>query len=216
MNINRWNGVDRRAAPGQPLDREFDLIVIGCSLGGMRALEAIFSAIGRDFPLPIAVVQHRHRKSSEQLPEFFRRATKLRVVDAEDKQHIEPGCVYLAPADYHLLVERGAFSLSVDAAVAYSRPSIDVLFESAADAYADRLVGVVLTGANADGSRGAKRIKARGGFLVVQDPATAEAPSMPEAAIATARVDRILPLDRIGPFLVELCRGRVVAGAERS
>ncbi len=215
MRVNRWNGIERRADERKPLSREFDLIVVGCSLGGMRALETILSAIGPDFPLPIAIVQHRHRQSSERLPEFFRRSTKLRVVDVEDKQHIKRGCVYLAPADYHLLVERGAFSLSVDAAVAYSRPSIDVLFESAADAYTDRLIGVVLTGANADGSRGAKRIKSRGGFLVVQDPATAEAPAMPAAAIAAARVDRILPLDRIGPFLLELCRSSAVA-AKRS
>ncbi len=196
--------------------REFDLVVVGCSLGGMHALETILSSIGRDFRVPIAVVQHRHKKSNEQLPEFFRRATKLRVADVEDKQPIKPGHVYLAPADYHLLVERGAFSLSVDERVAYSRPSVDVLFESAADAYGSRLIGVVLTGANADGARGAKRIKTRGGFLIVQEPATAEAPSMPKAAIAAARVDRILPLDRIGPFLVELCRCSEVVDIQQS
>ncbi len=216
MTYNRWNGAERCSHPRRPVLRVFDLVVIGCSLGGMHALEKIFSSIGRDFRVPIAVVQHRHRKSSEQLPEFFRRATKLRVTDVEDKQPIKPGYVHLAPADYHLLVERGAFSLSVDERVTYSRPSIDVLFESAADAYSDRLVGVVLTGANADGARGAKRVKARGGFLIVQDPATAEAPAMPEAAIAATRVDRILPLERIGPFLVELCRSSAVVDAQRS
>jgi two-component system chemotaxis response regulator CheB len=130
----------------------------------------------------------------------------LAVVDALDKQWIQPGTVYLAPADYHLLVERGELSLSVDARVEHSRPSIDVLFESAADAYGPATVGVVLTGANADGARGAARIKERGGFVVVQEPESAEAPAMPRAAIAAARVDRILPLERIGPFLVELCR----------
>jgi two-component system chemotaxis response regulator CheB len=100
--------------------------------------------------------------------------------------------------------------LSVDAAVGFSRPSIDVLFESAADAYRENLAGVVLTGANADGARGAQKLKRRGGFLVVQDPASAEAPTMPQAVIDSARVDRILPLDRIGPFLVELCRSSAV------
>ena len=114
--------------------------------------------------------------------------------------------MYLAPADYHLLVERGQFSLSTEGAVAFSRPSVDVLFESAADAYRSRLIGVILTGANSDGALGVKRIKQKGGVVIVQDPASAEAPAMPQAAISAARVDRILPLDRIGPFLVELCR----------
>ncbi|HEX6642138.1 MAG TPA: chemotaxis protein CheB, partial [Thermoanaerobaculia bacterium] len=168
--------------------------------------QTIFGALPKDFPVPIAVVQHRYRTSNEGLPAFLRRHTKLHVVDTTDKEWIKPGTVYLAPADYHLLVERGELSLSVDEAVAYSRPSIDVLFESAATAYAGGVVGVVLTGANADGAHGAMRIKDRGGFVVVQDPATAESPAMPQAAIAATRVDRILPLDRIGPFLVELCR----------
>jgi len=185
--------------------RHFDLIVIGCSLGGMRALETILAPLPADFPTPIAVVQHRYRTSNESLPAFFRARTKLKVVDVEDKQYIKPGHVYLAPANYHLLVEEGSFSLSVDDVVVYARPSIDVLFDSAADAYGHRLIGVVLTGANEDGARGAARIKRNGGFVVVQDPKTAEAPVMPQAAIEKARVDRILPLDRIGPFLVELC-----------
>ena len=184
----------------------YELIVIGCSMGGMHALEQIFGVLPADFPVPIVVAQHRYRTSGEALPSFLRRHSALSVVDAVDKQWVHPGHVYLAPADYHLLVERGELSLSVDDAVAYSRPSIDVLFESAADAYLGGTVGVVLTGANADGARGAKRIKQRGGFVVVQDPETAESAEMPKAAIAAARVDRILPLNRIGPFLVELCR----------
>lgn len=191
--------------------RRYELVVIGCSMGGMHALQIIFGALPKDFPLPIAVVQHRYKTSNEGLPAFLRRHTPLEVVDTLDKEWIKPGTVYLAPANYHLLVQRdeqdrGELSLSVDEAVAYSRPSIDVLFESAADAYGQGCIGVVLTGANADGARGAKRIKNRGGFVLVQDPATAESPAMPQAAIDTTRVDRILPLDRIGPFLVELCR----------
>jgi two-component system chemotaxis response regulator CheB len=186
--------------------RAFELIVIGCSLGGMRALQIVLSTLPATFTVPVAVVQHRHRFSNEGLPIYLRRSSPLPVVDVDDKQWIKPGVVYLAPADYHLLVERGVFSLSVDDRVAYSRPSIDVLFQSAAEAYGDKVVGVVLTGSNQDGAEGVKRIKARDGFLVVQDPETAEAPSMPRAAIAATRVDRILPLERIGPFLVELCR----------
>jgi two-component system chemotaxis response regulator CheB len=207
MAVNRWNGVDRRAAPRRPAaPRQFELIVIGCSLGGMHALTTVLSSLSEGFCVPIAIVQHRHKASNEGLPSYFRRVTHLDVVDVEDKQWIKSGTVYLAPADYHLLVERGTFSLSVDAAVGYSRPSIDVLFESAADAYRESVIGIVLTGANADGAQGALRIKRRGGMVIVQDPKTAEAPAMPQATIDQARVDRILPLERIGPFLVELCR----------
>jgi len=185
--------------------KKFELIVVGTSLGGMHALQAILRALPGTFPVPLAVVQHRHRASNEGLPAFLRREADLKVVDAEDKQPIRKGSVYLAPANYHLLVERGTFSLSVDEAVAYSRPSIDVLFESAADAYGATVAAVILTGANEDGARGAERIKKRGGFVIVQDPNTAEAPAMPQGAIDRVRVDRILPLDRIGPFLIELC-----------
>ncbi len=179
-------------------------------MGGMRALHIILESLPKEFCVPIVVAQHRYKTSSEALPAYFRRHSSLSVVDADDKQWLQPGHVYLAPANYHLLVERtaehGELSLSVDAAVAYSRPSIDVLFESAADAYGQSVIGVILTGANSDGTRGAGRIKQRGGFVIAQDPKTAESPAMPEAAIAAGRVDRILPLERIGPFLVELCR----------
>jgi two-component system, chemotaxis family, protein-glutamate methylesterase/glutaminase len=204
--IRTWR--DGRVLPAAL--KPYELIVIGCSMGGMHALQVIFESLPRDFPVPIAVAQHRYKTSSDALPNYFSRHSKLDVVDATDKQWVKPGHVYMAPADYHLLVDRsgdqGELSLSVDAAVAHSRPSIDVLFESAATAYAQSLIGVVLTGANADGARGAQHIRQRGGFVIVQDPKTAEAPAMPEAAIAAGRVDRILPLERIGPFLVELCR----------
>lgn len=214
--MRRLEGVLRKAEPRKPARRPVELIVIGCSLGGMHALQTIFSSLTDDFCVPIAVVQHRHKNSNEGLPSYFRRRSKLCVIDVDDKQPIKPGCIYLAPADYHLLVERGEFSLSVDAAVAYSRPSIDVLFESAADAYRESVVGVVLTGANADGARGVKRIKQHGGTVIVQDPATAEAPAMPQAAIDEVRVDQILPLDQVGPYLVELCRSSGVVKAGRA
>jgi two-component system chemotaxis response regulator CheB len=194
-------------------DRSTELIVIGCSLGGMNALQVILSGLTRDLCVPIAIAQHRHKKSNETLPAYFRRQTDLKVVDAEDKQWIQPGHVYLAPADYHLLIERngarGELSLSVDEAVRFSRPSIDVLFESAADAYKDRVVAVVLTGANDDGSRGAARIKARGGMVIAQEPETAEAPAMPRATIEAVQVDRILRLEDIAPFLTEVCHPTV-------
>lgn len=209
--MTRWKDstgpmmVERRRGSRPKVARDFQLIVIGCSLGGMNALTVILGELPESFPVPIAVVQHRYRTSNEGLPAYFRRHAHLNVVDADDKQWIRPGYVYLAPANYHLLVEEGEFSLSVDEAVAYSRPSVDVLFESAADAYREQLIGVILTGANADGARGVAKIKSNGGFVIVQDPKTAEAPDMPQAAIASATVDRILPLDRIGPLLVELC-----------
>ena len=190
--------------------RPYEVIVVGCSMGGMNALGIILGSLPKDFPLPIVIVQHRYRTSNEGLPAYYRRHAQIDVVDADDKQWLHPGCAYLAPANYHLLVEksegRGELSLSVDDAVAYSRPSIDVLFESAAEAYGEGVIAVILTGANSDGTRGAVRIKRRGGYVVVQDPATAEAPAMPQAAIDGLRVDRILPLERIGPFLVELSR----------
>ena len=182
------------------------LIVVGCSLGGMYSLEKILKALPKDFCIPIAVAQHRHRRSNENLPSFLRRATHMEVVDAEDKQFIRPGKVYLAPADYHLLVEKGEFNLSVDDAVRHSRPSVDVLFESAADAYGPNLIGIVLTGANGDGAQGARRIKKRGGVVIAQDPKTAEATEMPQAVIATGAVDQILNLEEIAAFLAERCK----------
>jgi two-component system chemotaxis response regulator CheB len=195
----------RGARPDEKPRLPYEIVVVGCSLGGMHALEIILNGMPRNFPVPIAVVQHRHRASNETLPTHFRRFSRLPVVDVEDKQWIRPGTVYLAPANYHLLVERGEFSLSVDEAVRYSRPSIDVLFQSAADAYGERVIAVVLTGANDDGARGVQRVKSRGGLVIVQDPETAEAPRMPRAAIAAVAVDRILRLDDIASYLVERC-----------
>jgi two-component system chemotaxis response regulator CheB len=182
-----------------------ELIVIGCSLGGTQALRTLLCGLPADFQVPIAVVQHRHKSSDEVLPSYFRRECKLPVVDVDDKQWIRPGTVYLAPADYHLLVSRGEFTLSVDEVVRHSRPSVDVLFETAADAYGPHLIGVVLTGANEDGVSGAERIKHRGGLVVVQDPETAEAPAMPRAVMDTGLVDQILRLEDIAPFLLERC-----------
>ena len=200
--IRSW--IDGRVLP--EAKRKYELIVIGCSMGGMNALQTIFESFKADFPLPIAVVQHRYRTSNEALPSFLRQHSELRVVDTTDKEWIRPGTIYLAPANYHLMVEKGELSLSVDEAVAYSRPSIDVLFESAADSYGSSAVGVILTGANADGAKGCLAIRKHGGLVIAQDPKTAESPSMPQAAIDARGVDRILPLNRIGPFLVELSR----------
>jgi two-component system chemotaxis response regulator CheB len=126
------------------------------------------------------------------------------VSDASDKEPIEAGRVYLAPPDYHLLVEPEGFALSTEGMVQHSRPSIDVLFDSAADVYSDELAAVVLTGANADGAYGLQRVKRRGGVTIVQDPATAEKRTMPDAAIATGAADHVVPLEQVASKLMEL------------
>lgn len=183
-----------------------DLVVIGTSLGGLSALEILLGGLPREFPLPIAVVQHRGIESDDTLMLLLQVHSALAVLEPDDKDPIERGRVYIAPAGYHLLVDRGSFALSTDAKVCYARPSIDVLFESAAESYKERVIGIVLTGASRDGSEGLARIKERGGLAVVQDPKGAEAPTMPEAAIARVKVDRILPLPEIAPFLNIWCQ----------
>lgn len=185
--------------------RRADIVVVGTSLGGLAALEILLSGLPAEFPLPVAIVQHRGMDSDETLMLLLQVHCALPVSEPDDKDPIEPGRIYLAPPGYHLLVDRGSFALSMDAKVCYARPSIDVLFESAAEAYKERVIGVVLTGASRDGSEGLARIKERGGLAVVQDPKGAEAPTMPEAAIAKVKVDRILPLPEIAPFLDLYC-----------
>lgn len=183
----------------------YELIVIGTSLGGLSALKTLLGALPRDFSAALAVVQHRHRESDSGLSTFLQQFTVLPVHEVEDKERIQVGHVYLAPADYHLLVEYGYFSLSIDEPVSYARPSIDVLLESAADIYNERVIGVILTGANQDGVKGLSTLKARGGVAIVQDPDTAESPVLPRAAIAAITVDAVLPLSQIAPRLIRLC-----------
>jgi two-component system chemotaxis response regulator CheB len=184
----------------------YEAVVIGVSAGGMAALKTILPRLPADFPLPLAIVQHLGDAESH-LAELLDRHCAIAVKEAEAKERFVPGTAYLAPAGYHLLIEPdGTFGLSVDARVNFCCPAIDVLFESAADVYADRLVGIVLTGANADGAKGLKAIKARRGLAVVQDPAEAEAPFMPQAAIDAARPHVVATLDGIAQLLVELGR----------
>ena len=184
----------------------FEMIVIGTSLGGLRALQTVLSDLPKGFSVPVVIVQHREKGMPDRLSGLLAKHCFLPVVEVEDKQAIEHGSVYLAPADYHLLVEKGNFALSTDAPVWHARPSIDVLFESAADSYANGVIGVILTGANQDGAQGLAKIKENGGLVVVQNPDTAEDGAMPKAAIKTARVDKILPLEEIAPYLVKTCR----------
>lgn len=183
------------------------VIVIGTSLGGLEALGVLLKGLPTRFPVPIAVVQHRARVEDSGFERLLASQTTLAVVEANDKDPLEPGRVYVAPADYHLLLEASSLALSTAAPASYARPSIDVLFESAADAHGASVVGVILTGSNHDGARGCQRIKAKGGRVCVQDPATAHSSAMPKAAIAAVAVDAILPLGEIGAYLLELCSG---------
>lgn len=183
----------------------FELVVVGCSWGGPAALGVILAALPRHFSLPIAVAQHRGPSSSDAtLASLLESGGGPRVRGVDDKDPIAAGGVYLAPPDYHLLIEPGAFALSTDEPVAHSRPSVDVLFESAADAYGSAAIGVVLTGANADGAAGLARLRSHGGYGIVQDPEGAERPAMPAAAIAAGGADEVLPLEEIGPTLIAL------------
>ena len=183
----------------------FELIVIGTSLGGLHALEKILAGLSSNLPVAVAIAQHRHKSSGSELIPILQQQSSVPVIEAEDKQEIVPQQVYVAPADYHLLVEPGYFTLSTEAPVSYARPSIDVLFESAADAYRQRVMGVILTGANRDGAKGLAKINCFGGLAVVQEPADAESRPMPEAAIAAVPNACILPLAEIAPFLVKQC-----------
>ncbi len=180
--------------------------MIGASWGGLEAVGTVLEGLPDRVRQPIVVAQHRSPDSDAGLlGELLQRRTARRIVDPEDKTPLEPDCVYLAPPDYHALLEPGRLALSVDDPVHFARPSIDVLFESAADAYAERAVGVVLTGANDDGAAGLARIKARGGVAIVQDPEAAAQRRMPEAALKATAADAILPLAEIPKFLDGLC-----------
>jgi two-component system chemotaxis response regulator CheB len=182
-----------------------ELVALGASWGGVDAMRQILARLPGDLPVTLVLVQHRGREDGDLLVDLLRRSTRLHVSEPEDKEPILPGRVYLAPADYHLLVERRAFALSVEPLVNHARPSIDVTFDSAAQAYRDRLLAIILSGAGCDGAFGLQRVKALGGTTAVQDPATAQARAMPDAAIASAHPDRILPLDAIAEFILTAC-----------
>ena len=178
--------------------------VIGASSGGFQALAEVLSGLGRGFRLPILVVQHLHARDDEMFAQHLARATGVPVSVPCDKEPIRPGCVHLAPAGYHMLVEADeTISLSVEERVNWSRPAIDVLFASAARVWKEALVAVVLTGANRDGAEGARTVERFGGRVVAQDPASAECPAMPAAAIAAVRAPIVLRL----PAIRELLRG---------
>jgi two-component system chemotaxis response regulator CheB len=182
----------------------YSIVAIGTSWGGLMAMSKLLSELPAEFPIPIVIVQHRSKDSDKLLSQLLQDATPLTVCEIEDKDLLEPGKVHVAPADYHVMIERGYVSLTVEEPVRYSRPSIDVMFTSAGDAYGKEAIGVVLTGANEDGSRGLAHIVKRGGKALIQSPKTAEIPIMPEAAVRAVPTAEVLPLPQLGKRLVEL------------
>jgi two-component system chemotaxis response regulator CheB len=193
--------------PSEPLGVGYDIAVVGTSWGGLAALRMLVAGMPDRFGMALVLVQHRHKDSDSLLRTLLQERTELEVCEVEDKMAIEPGRVYVAPPDYHTLVERGHFSLSTEAPVRYSRPSIDVTFSSAAVSYAHRVVGIVLTGANADGADGLRRISDRGGMALIQDPATAESATMPAAAVRAVPRARVMPLAELIDYLAALPTG---------
>jgi two-component system, chemotaxis family, protein-glutamate methylesterase/glutaminase len=180
------------------------IITIGTSMGGLHALQVLLGGLPKDFPLPVAIVQHRGPDSDESLRDLLAKRSAMPIREVEDKDPISGGTVYLAPPDYHLLVDGVGFALSTEAKVQAARPAIDLLFESASERYGAAVIAVVLTGASQDGARGAAAVKRRGGRLIVQDPETASARFMPESAIKLAKPDHILPLEQIAACLIQI------------
>ncbi len=182
----------------------YHAIVIGASAGGLYALASILENLPVNYPLPIIIVQHRIKDQKSLLEEVLQSKCKLMVKQADEKEKIEGGCVFVAPPDYHLLIESDyTFSLSSDLPVSYSRPSIDVLFESAAEVYKTKLIGVILTGANSDGTNGFKAINHYGGLTIAQSPEEALFPLMPSAAIAANVVSKIMTVAEMHRFLLK-------------
>jgi two-component system chemotaxis response regulator CheB len=181
------------------------LVAVGTSLGGLHALQIVLGGLPPHFPAPLAIVQHRTKTSEGTLRQLLQLACRLPVLEPEDKEPIRPGHVYLAPPDYHLLVERDHLALSTEGPVNHSRPSVDVLFETAADAFGPDLLAVVLTGASDDGARGAQRVAERGGQVLIQDPASAHSGIMPAAAAARTASARTYPLEELGARIIALC-----------
>lgn len=189
--------------PGTGPDRSA-LVVVGASLGGLEALQHLFAELPAEMP-PIAVVQHRSVDPDGRLAELLAQHTPLRVVEPDDKTPIQPATIYLAPSDYHLLVEPGWFSLSTEAPVHHARPSIDVLLESAADAYGPRVIAALLTCASEDGVAGALAVRRHGGTVLVQDPVEARSPVLPAAVIAAGAASAVAPLDQLRRQLIRAC-----------
>lgn len=183
----------------------YEAVVIGVSSGGMQAMKVLFPQLPKDFPVPIIVVQHIGAHSDSVWISILNKECKLTIKEADEKEAIKKGHIYIAPPNYHLLVEKDkTFSLSTEGRVNYARPAIDVLFETAAEAYNDTLIGVILTGSNHDGTLGMKRIKQCGGMTIAENPATAFSSYMPECAIKTMQPKHIVQLENIVELLINI------------
>lgn len=190
------------------MSRRFRAVAIGTSSGGVQALRRLLGRLPADFPLPLLVVQHLSPEAGDGLAGLLDELCAIRVKEADEQDQIAPGTAYLAPPNYHLLVERGGLlSLAADARVSYARPSVDVLFESAAEVFGPALIGVILTGANADGSAGLRAVKRLGGVAIVQDPEDAQARQMPLAALAATQTDHVVAIDGVAELLCRLAAG---------
>jgi two-component system chemotaxis response regulator CheB len=192
-------------ALAEAANRRIEAVVIGASAGGFEALFAVLKGLPASYPMPLVAVLHLPQTHESRLAELFAYRLSLQVREARDKETLEAGVLYFAPSGYHLSIETDrSFSLSCEDRVNYARPSIDVLFASAADAYGKSLAAVLLTGANYDGATGLAGIRIAGGLTIVQDPSTAEVATMPEAAIRRMTPDLILPLAEIHSLLRKL------------
>jgi two-component system chemotaxis response regulator CheB len=179
-----------------------EIIAIGGSVGGIKAVSEILKSLPADFPIPIVIVLHRLRNVSSSLQSVIQDSTELRIKEADEKETITPSCAYIAPANYHLLIEEDrTFALDYSETVKYSRPSIDLTFECIAEIYGKAAIGILLTGANDDGANGLLRMKNAGAKCYVQDPNTAHAKVMPRTAISLGAYSNVLPLEEIGLLL---------------
>jgi two-component system, chemotaxis family, protein-glutamate methylesterase/glutaminase len=195
---------NERSLPDAATAPQFDVVAIGASAGGVEALHVVLSALPVHFPASVFVVQHMDPRHKSMLAGLLARRCVLHVKQASDDEPIRPGTVYIAQPDAHLIVRDRRLVLTRTAQVHFSRPSIDLLFQSVADAYGDRAIGVVLSGSGVDGADGTRAIKAKGGTTIAQQPSSAAHSGMPQAARATGCVDVTLPLEEIGPALVNL------------
>jgi two-component system chemotaxis response regulator CheB len=187
------------------INEKYQAIVIGTSAGGLYALSGILEQLPLGYQVPVMVVQHRSKDQRDLLEEVIQSKCKIKVKQADEKESIQSGFVYIAPPDYHLLIENDkTFSLSSDEQVQFSRPSIDVLFETAAIVFKDTLIAIILTGANNDGAAGIVTVKKYGGLTIAQDPAEAQFSFMPKAAIETKEVTHIWTLSEIQNFLLKI------------
>lgn len=197
------------AGPPPAPGGHYDLVAVGASLGGVNALRVLLAGLPAGFPAPLAIVQHRGADGGgldgdSALPALLAETSKLPVVEPTDREPLARGVAYLAPAGYHMLVERGFLTLSVEGPVSFARPSIDVLFETAAEAYGRRLVAVLLTCSSDDGAAGMAAVARRGGLTMVEDPVSARSPVAGRSALALTAVHHVLPLERIAGVLAAM------------